>query len=130
MTFDEADEIVLSYGKYWQYMGGKIQLFFGASMPESFLPYPIIVLEEAIEIMVNHYIKIGDMRLENNLRNLAVLLLLFKDDEQALMETIETYSDPVRRKAMLEHFKIFQNDCIAMEKDFNDRKAKGKIITR
>ena len=54
MTLVEARKVTQIYGKYLEVIAGKLHIFFLARVPESFLPFPKKILEEAINIVAAH----------------------------------------------------------------------------
>lgn len=118
MTFNEADKIVHIYGRYLEYCS-RIVMIFGSSMPESFLPFPKDTLEEALNIMAEHYHKAGDQHRVNLMQEVAASLPTYIDDEEAILEAAKKFNDPECRKAfLLPVLKQGQKDWIKTQGDF------------
>jgi hypothetical protein len=117
MTFDEADKIVLIYGRYLEYCS-HILMIFGARIPESFLPFPKDTLEKALNIMAEHYHKAGDQHRVKLMQEVAANLPAYVDDEEALIRTAKLFNDPKWRDAFLPVLKKSQLDWIKIHKNF------------
>jgi len=100
MTFNEADKIVHIYGRYLEYCS-HITIIFCCRIPESFLPFPKDTLEEALNIMAEHYHKAGDQHRVNLMQDVAITLSTYIDDEEAILEAARNFNDPKCRKEFL-----------------------------
>jgi hypothetical protein len=111
MTFDKANKIVQIWGRYLEYCS-KLNLIFGSYIPESFLPFPKDILEEALNIVAEHYHNLGNINHVKLLQGSIATLAGYKDDEEALLMSAKLFNNPKWREAMLPVFKKFQNDWI------------------
>ena len=118
MTFDKASKIVNIWGIYLEYMGGKLNLIFGASIPESLLPFPIETLEQALNTVAEHHHKMGNNDVVKDLHRSIGCLTGYKDDEEAVLQAARLFNDPKWREAVLPVFKRFQKDWIRTQGDF------------
>ena len=118
MTPDKANKIVRIWGRYLEYMGGKLTIIFGPYIPKSFLPFPIETLEEALNMVAEHHRNMGNKYAVKNLQESLGDLTGYKDDEEAVLQAAKLFNDPKWRKAMLPVFKEFQNDWIKAQDDF------------
>jgi hypothetical protein len=112
MTLVEADKIVLIWGKYLEYVSGKITFIFGTRIPESLLPYPKDILLDALNIMAEHHHKSSNQRRVKLMRETAAELIAYVNDEEALLQAAKNFNDPKWREAILPALKEFQNDWI------------------
>lgn len=115
MTLEEANKIVNIWGRYLEYSSGKLNLIFGAYIPESFLPFKINILEEAINIVAEYHHDLGDKKAVKDLQSTIGYLLGYKDDEEAVLQTAKMFSNKKWRDAMLPVFKNFQNEWLEMQ---------------
>jgi len=100
MTFNEADKMVRIYGRYLEYCS-HILMIFGSHLPESFLPFPKDTLEEALNIVAEHYHKAGDQHGVKLIQEVAACLPWYGDDEESLLEVAKKINDPKCRKEFL-----------------------------
>jgi len=61
MTTEKAEKIFKSWQEYME-IADKLQKILGPSIPESFLPYPPEILEEALNITAEKFFDAGDKR--------------------------------------------------------------------
>jgi hypothetical protein len=113
MTLNEADKIVQIWGRFIEYMSGKLMHIFGAQIPESFLPYPKDTIEEALNIIAEYHHKAGNHQAVQHLQTTLAHLIMYVDDEEALLQASRNFNNPSWRDAILPRFKQFQEDWIA-----------------
>jgi hypothetical protein len=118
MTLDKASKIVKIWGVYLEYVGGKLTLIFSACIPESFLPFPIETLEEALNTVAKHHHNMGNKDEVKELHKSIGWLTAYKDDEEAVLQAAKLFNDLGWRKAILPVFKKFQKDWIKTQGDF------------
>lgn len=118
MTIDEANKIVQIWGRYLEYMHGKLSFIFGTRIPESFLPFPLRTLEKAINIVAEHYHNIGDQESVKIIQSDIGLLTAYTDDEEALLQAAKFFNDLKWQEATLPAFKKFQKDWTKTQGDF------------
>lgn len=83
MKVSEAYVIYEDWLSY-QEIAEKLDKTFMTTMPESFLPYPVEVLEKALNLVANHYESIGDKERAEQIRKNMTLYLVgyfLKDDD-------------------------------------------------
>jgi hypothetical protein len=112
MTLNEASKITQIWGRYLEYVSGKLIFVFGASIPESFLPFTKDTLEEALNIMIEYHHKRGNQRVVEHIQAGAAHLIAYVDDEEAILQAAKNFNNPGWRKALLPAFKKFQSDWI------------------
>ena len=66
MTFEEANKIFKDWKEYMEIADKLSRLFI--VVPESFLPYPVETLEEALNIIAKYYFDTGDKKASNNIQ--------------------------------------------------------------
>jgi len=113
MTLNEAEKIVQIWGKFVEYVSGKLTFIFGAQIPESFLPYPKDTLLEALNIIAEYQHKAGNHQAVRHLQAISAHLIAYVDDEEALLQAAKNFNNPNWRKALLPGFKQFQENWIA-----------------
>lgn len=118
MTIDEADKVVSIWGKYLEYCSGRFNMIFlhnKGKIPESLLPFPKLVLEDALNIMDKHYFDTGNKRGMELMRATMVELVLYEDDEKALQNAGESLSDPEKRKRIVTAIKDWQRTWLTTQ---------------
>ncbi len=83
MTHQEAKKIFKEYQDYME-IHSKMNLLF-ASLPESFLPYSVDVINEALNIIAESFNNKGDNNSINKIRETQKFLFIYDVDEKALM---------------------------------------------
>jgi hypothetical protein len=112
MTLNEASKITQIWGRYLEYMGGKFLIVFGARVPESFLPFPIDNIAEALNMMIEYHNKRGNKREVEGLKGSFGALTMYVDDEEAILNAAENFNEPMWREKFIPALKKFQNDWI------------------
>jgi len=108
MTLNQADKIVREWGKFIQDINFKLMLVFGSSVPESLLPYPKATILEASNIMAKHYHDKGNIEHSNRIKSVAIELVAYIDDEQALKNSAQYYLDKKWLKVIIPALKKMQ----------------------
>ena len=122
MTFTEADKIFQIWRKwYWPFDFILHSIFLG-KIPESFLPYPKDVLEEALNIVAKHCYEIGDSQYSKLIQDSIVALWEYTKDENAFQQAAESLANPEMREVMLIHISNFKNDWINWLNKQDDQK--------
>jgi hypothetical protein len=114
MTFEEADQIIIVWGRFLEYSMGKLNLAFGNKIPESFLPYPKTILLEAFEIINRDSYKHGDKKMMSLMHESVDNLLSFIDDDEAFTKAVERFNNPSWRKIIISSLKEFQETWITV----------------
>ena len=110
MTFTEANKIFKNWGKWYWPCHFILHSIFLNKIPESFLPYPQDVLEEALNIVAKHYHDVGDIKASKNIQESIVSIWTYTKDEEALQQASEVLSNPKMRKVMLTYITNYKND--------------------
>jgi len=125
MTINEAQVIFKSWQDYMEIADKFNRLML--PVPESFLPYPADVLEEALNIIAKYYFDSGNKKMSENIKEtkMSYLLPFFmtnaetgsrRTDEEAItgmkkmLDLIE--QDPKLKKALLKSLKECQDGWI------------------
>ncbi|MEK7520048.1 MAG: hypothetical protein AAB581_02290 [Patescibacteria group bacterium] len=119
MTLDEASKIVQIWGIYLEYFQGKLIFIFSASIPESFLPFPLKTIEEAVNIVTEQHHNTGNQEAVRALQVGIAALSAYADDEEAVLSAAKAFNDEKWRQVMLPALKKFQMDWIKSQGDFN-----------
>ena len=89
MTFEEANKIFKSWQSYMEIVDKLGKIFH--ELPESFLPYPPKVLEEALNIVAEKYFYAGDKKKSETIQEtMGGFLFMHTDDEKALDSMCKT----------------------------------------
>jgi len=105
LTLGEARRIVSVWGKHLEYSGGLRSLFMG-NIPESLLPYPIGIIQGALNKMESYYYSRGQQNKVKLLEETEVLLVQYTDDKEALNKIISRLSN---KKWLRLHVKILRD---------------------
>jgi hypothetical protein len=83
MTFEEAEKIFKSWQGYMEIVDKLGKIFI--QLPESFLPYPSDILEEALNIVAKDFFDNGNKKMSNTIQEtMSGYLTMHTDDEVAL----------------------------------------------
>ena len=101
MEYSEANKIWNIWrGWYWPCHFILDSIFFG-TIPESFLPYPKEVLEEALNIIAKSYWDEGNKNISNDIQKVMASLMAYEKDEEALQYLAKSLSNPEMIKGTL-----------------------------
>jgi hypothetical protein len=84
MTFEHASKIFKVWQEYVE-ISNKMSIVFH-TLPESFLPYPLKVLEEALNFLAKRYHDAGDIESSELIKSSLGFLAFYSNDESALEE--------------------------------------------
>lgn len=114
MTLEEADKIFKGWQEYAE-INDKLQQLFGFSscaIPESFLPYPRKILEEALNIIAKKHFDAKDYKTSALIQEQGFGSLIFYENDEIAIEKIVdgwTLKDPELRKISLSNLKKSQD---------------------
>lgn len=112
MTIREAGKIVEIWGRYLEFCS-KLIVVFGHKIPDSFLPFPKDILDEAIDIIIDQYHKEGNKHMINVLEESRYdLYIRYVNDEEALINAAEMFSNSELRQALATSLKELQQEWI------------------
>ncbi len=107
MTINEANKIFRDWKEYAEINDKLMKFFMFSGIPESFLPYPKEMLEEALNIVAKNYFDSGDHKASEAVKNTIAFLIFYKSDEEAF-DTITNnlmIKDTKIREAILNNLK-------------------------
>ena len=107
LTLEEAKNIVHIWGIYLEH-SGTIRYLFGVNMPESFLPYPVDILQGAINRMEAYYHSLGEYDRVKLLEETEMLLVQYVEDNEAIKESIKTFSKKNWQEIFIDSLKNYQ----------------------
>ena len=109
LSFEEADNIVAVYGSFLEHSGG-FRFLFGNYMPESLLPYPIAILQGALNRMEEHYFSLGMFDRVKLLKETESFLLECINDKDAIKETLVQFGNKKWQKIFIPNLKNLQEN--------------------
>ena len=112
MTFTEADKIFQVWSQWHWPFHSMLYSIFSSNIPESFLPYPLDDLNEAITIMANHYNDVGDQEFAELVYKSIGSLSFYKKDDYAFGQASENMSNSEIRETMLIRISKYKKDWI------------------
>lgn len=107
LTLEEADSIVYVWGVHLEHTGAYRYLF-GVSIPESLLPYPIEILQGAINKMEAYYYKQGHHDRVKALEGTEAMLMQYADDQEAIEEAHAQFGNKKWQEAFIPGLKSYQ----------------------
>jgi hypothetical protein len=90
MTLDEANKIVNIWGIYLEYNSKINFLIFGATVPESILPFPKSIIGEASNMIAEHHHKNGNQEAVNVIQATTASLLAYVNYEETLLQAAKS----------------------------------------
>ncbi len=90
MSIEKAQKIFQEWKNYIE-IHTKLSTIF-EKIPESFLPYPVKILEEALNIIAEDYFNKGNYRMSDNIKELLSDLYIYTKDEEAIKTIINSFS--------------------------------------
>lgn len=120
MTFIEADKIFRVWSKWCWPNHFILHSIFLNKIPESFLPFPQELLEEALNVMAKQYHENGDLQASQDIQETIPFLWTYTNDKDALNEASETLSNPEMRDVILSYIENYGQDW----KDWLERQNK------
>jgi hypothetical protein len=115
MTIKEANRIFKFWQEYVEINDKMWKIF--TSIPKSFLPYPVEVLEEALNIIAKSYFDEGDSKTSEAIQSSIAMLIKYKDDEEAIIDIAENpiLKTPELRKLYLKNLKKTSDSWLEMK---------------
>lgn len=107
LTIEEAQNIVSVWGVHLEHFGG-VRFLFGNNIPESLLPYPVCILQGAINKMEAFYYRQGQHDKVKLLEETEILLIQYINDVDAIRETVTRFDNKNWQDAMIPALKNFQ----------------------
>ena len=113
MMLIEAKEIYKVWKEWFWPCHFLLDSVFGPTIPESFLPYPKDVLEEALNIVAKHYYDSGNIQISKAIQETMPCILCYEENEKAWEEASKMFSNPKMMRAMLGFVENFKKDYIS-----------------
>lgn len=110
MDIFEADKIFKNWKQWYWPCHFILHSIFINKIPESFLPYPKDVLEEALNIVAKSYWDEGNKKTSDDIKESICSLLNYTKDEEAFQEASKTFSNPELMKYIHLLIRNFQRD--------------------
>lgn len=107
LTLEEAQNIVNVWGVYLEHSGG-IRFLFGINIPRSLLPYPIDILQGALNKMEAHYYSQGLHDRVKLLEETEAMLMQYAEDSEAISESVSNFTNRKWQEAFLKGLKDYQ----------------------
>lgn len=93
MTLQQADQIRQDWGKFLEITNGRLMGLFLGQIPERLLPYKKEVIKEALEMIIKHFSDNGNKEAENAVKKTIPFLDIYINDEKAIKEASNHFSD-------------------------------------
>ena len=123
MTLIEANEIFKVWKEWYYPCHFLLDSVFGPEIPESFLPYPKDVLEEALNIVAKDFFDRGDIKTSKDIQKTMISIYHYLENEKAWEKAAKLFSNPEMMRAMLGFVENFKKDYISWLK--NNKKPQG-----
>lgn len=107
LTLEEADNIVAVWGSYLEHSGG-LRYLFGINIPESLLPYPIAIIQGALNKMEAYYFKHGHHDRVKLLEKTEATLMQYTSDEDAFKEVCSLFNNKKWQEVFIPGLKNYQ----------------------
>lgn len=107
LTLEEAQNIVSVWGVHLEHTWG-LRLLLGINIPESLLPYPIDILQGAINKMEAYYFSQGQHDRIKLLEETEMILMQYAEDNEAIKELAPNFSNKKWQEAMLKGLQDYQ----------------------
>jgi len=121
MNFNEALKIYKKYQEHAE-IHDKLTCIF-AILPESFLPYPPNLIEEALNVIMEELWKDGDKKSIDIIKEAQAFLISYENDTESLERMIKTLTflekNPELKKAKLDHLERSRKSWL----DFKDKES-------
>ena len=111
MNLKQAQKIVHDYGGFieWALFRYQIVIFIG-SIPESLLPYPPKLIEEASNIVAKFYHDNGDKKKVEVIQECMCWLQAFEDDEKSILRAVKNFNEKKFLELNTESIKGFRSN--------------------
>lgn len=110
MSLELADAIRMEWGKFCEMTSASLTLIFMARIPESLLPYPRETIEEAMNLIIEHFSIQEDDESVAICKNSLSTLLFFVDDETAIRNAGKNFNNEEILKTILSELGKTQQD--------------------
>jgi hypothetical protein len=112
MNQSEATKIFNVWTK-WSYPYHQLLFsIFQSQIPESFLPYPKHLLEEALNDVSKYYFDSGNYEYSKAIQNTISFLMFYSKDEDALINSAKCFSIPEMANILTDSITRFKNEWV------------------
>ncbi len=122
MDISEAKQIFDVWRKWVWPCHSMLFTIFCGQIPESFLPYPEDVLNEALTMMANYYYKYGNKEIAEAIIGTRDYISFYTKDEESVEMLKKLLEIPGMQEALLENISRYKKDW---EDWLNKRKTHG-----
>ncbi len=113
MTHYEAYEIFIIWKNWYWPCHFLLHSVFGPEIPESFLPYPKHVLEEALNIVAKDIHDKGNIQASQDIQKTMIDIYFYAKNEDAWGKAAKLFSNQEMMRAMLGFVENFKRDYIS-----------------
>ncbi len=103
MNLKTADTIRKDWGKFLEITHGSLMLIFLANIPESLLPYPKKTIEEALNIVAEHFHNQGNIQAVQAIQTTIPFLMGYVSDKEAIKKAKTNFGNKKYLEAILPH---------------------------
>lgn len=115
MTNEEAGKIYKAWQEYIEINDKMSKIFY--RIPESFLPYPTSILEQALNIIAKQYFDIGNIKMMKNIQETMATLIIYTNDEDAIENLIPDFYNKTEIKGLhLKNLKVCRDSWAEFKK--------------
>lgn len=107
LTLEEAKNIVQVWGAHLEYFGG-VRILFGIDIPESLLPYPIAIIQGALNKMEAYYYEQEMHDKVKLLEGTEMELISYTNDEEATRDFLVRFGNKEIIDAIISGLKNYQ----------------------
>lgn len=107
LTLEEAKNIMHVWGTYLEHMGG-LRTLFRVNIPKSLLPYPIDILQGALNKMEAYYFEQGLHDRVKLLEGTEMMLIQYENDDEAISNAVKMFDNKKLRDAFLKGLHDYQ----------------------
>lgn len=110
MTLEEAEKIVQEWSRHVEYHYPILHAIFLSSIPESFLPFPASVIEEASNIVAERHHYARNFKVVEAVQRCMGIVVAYENDDKALEDTASYLGDPKMREVVIMGIRKFQQN--------------------
>ncbi len=103
MSLEVADVIRLDWAKFLEITHGNLMTLFFTKIPESFLPYPKDTIEEALNVVAEHFHSQGNINAVKSMQSGSPFLYSYVPDKEAIEQAIENWGNKKFIEAVSPH---------------------------
>lgn len=130
MTLDEAEKIFSVWSKWYWPCHFILRTVFMGTIPESYLPYPQHVLEEALQIVAKRYYDSGDIETAEIINHSMCFCLPYAKDKEAYEQATKNFSNPEIIEVLKYSIDSFKKDYEKYLEQIDSEKQLKENITK